>query len=302
MSCPTRLLPVLLTLAATFSVPVVSFAQPGRDAGLGLQLDSAATGHTALEARGGPAGGFSVRQFGAKFSLPLRPLDQRWFPSVGLRYQRYDLDLDPGTPLPAHLHSLGLSLNLAGSLAPDWSFFGSVSPRLANAGDGFSSRGLGVGVIAIASRRFSPEFGGGFGFVYDSLARGTGRIIPVATFDWTPAPGWRVFLGFPRTGASWQVRADLKAEFVAEADFGSFHVADEPAPAGPGRPALDRTRLEYQAGRVGPALTWRASSTFSTRLAAGVVPFLNAEYRQRNYKLKSERTPGFASLELDWKF
>jgi hypothetical protein len=277
---------------------------PGRAGppGITLAVDTAFTGHTAFEARGTSAGGASIHQYGAKLSVPLPPIDRQWFPSLGLRYRHHQLDRDAGTPLPEDLQALSLALSTYGALSPEWSLFASVSPGYANAGGGFTSRGLGVGVIALASRKFASDFSGGIGLRYDSLARGSTRILPIATLDWTPAPGWRAFVGFPRVGVSWRGRDTLSAEFVADMDFGSFYVTADPLPGGLGRPPLNRTRLEYQAVRVGPALTWRASPGFSTRLAAGIVPVLNAEYEQRNYKLKSDQTAGFASLELDWKF
>jgi hypothetical protein len=285
---------------AAFTQPSAS-SRPAA-AAIKLTLDGAFTGRTDFEARGAPAGGLAVAQAGLALSVPLPPLDGKWFPSVGLNYKAYDLDRSPGTPLPDRLHSLGASLSVFGQLNPDWRVIGSVSPRFANAGSGFSSRGLGVGVVAVATRKFSADFSGGFGVVYDSLARGTGRLLPVATFDWVPAPGWRVFLGFPRTGAAWQAAPDLLAEFTAEADFGSFYVEDSPAPRTATRPALDRTRLEYRAVRVGPALTWNFDPAAHLRLAAGVLPALNADYERRGYELKSDDTPVFVALELAWKF
>lgn len=304
---PTRLRPILTALLAAgiASVPSpASAAAPGRPAGPAptLVLDGAFTGDTDLEAGGAAAGGLSVTQFGARISLPLPPLDQRWFPSVGLRYRQHALDREPGTPLPDRLRSLSLSLGAQGRLTPDWSLFASVSPGFGNAGGGFDSHGFGVGVLAVATRRFSADFSGGIGLRYDSLARGSTRLLPVATLDWSPAPGWRAFLGFPRTGASWKIDDTLTAEFVADMDFGSYHLTADPAPAGSNQPALDRTRLEYKAVRLGPALTWQATPAWRTRLAVGLVPYLEAEYEARDYRLRSDGVAGFASLELDWKF
>lgn len=298
-----RLLPALAGVLGTQpSLP----AQPagGRPAAaqVGLTVESGLTGNTAFEARGAPAGGISVHQYGARLSVPLAPLGGQWRPNVSLRYRHHQLDRDPGTPLPEEFQSLNLSLGVFGPLSPDWSLFASVSPGYGNAGGGFTSRGLGVGVLAVATRKFNADFSGGFGLRYDSLARGSTRILPVATFDWTPAPGWRAFVGFPRTGASWRISDALTAEFVAEMDFGTYYVTDDPLPLGANKPPLNRTRLEYQAVRVGPALAWRAADGFQLRLAAGFVPVLNAEYEQRNYKLKSDDTAAFASLELEWRF
>ncbi|MBL9201195.1 MAG: hypothetical protein JNL39_11845 [Opitutaceae bacterium] len=298
-------LPALLIISALVSGASAA-AQPaaGRPAhaAIKLTLDAAFTGRTDFEARGAPAGDVAVTQAGFALSVPLRPIAGTWFPSVGLGYKAYDLDRAPGTPLPARLHSLGVSASVFGQLDPDWKFIGSVSPRLANAGSGFSSRGLGVGVLALATKKLSAEFSGGFGVVYDSLARGTGRLLPVATFDWTPAPGWRAFLGFPRTGVAWQAAPSVLAEFVAEADFGSFYVTDAPAPRTATRPPLDRTRLEYRAVRVGPALTWNFDPAAHLRVAAGVLPLLNADYERRGFELKSDGASAFGALELGWKF
>ncbi|MBI5688554.1 MAG: hypothetical protein HZC55_00545 [Verrucomicrobia bacterium] len=267
-----------------------------------LLLEGAFTGNVGVEARGAPAGGMAVAQYGARLSVPLPAVDQRWFPSIGVRYRQHDLDRDPGTPVPDTLRSLSLSLNARGSLSPDWSLFGSISPGYGNAGGGFTERGFGVGVMALATRKFSADVSAGFGLRYDSLARGSTRLLPIATFDWSPAPGWRAFLGFPRTGVSWTISPEVSAEFVAEMDFGSYAVADDPLPAGRNKPALNRSRLEYQAVRVGPALTWQMAPAWRVRLGAGIVPVLEAEYESRDYRLRSDGTAGFASLELDWKF
>ncbi len=290
--------------ALLFPAAAVAAAPSGRPASakVSLTVESGFTGSTDLEARGAPAGGLSVSQASARINVPLPPLSASWFPGVSLRYRHHRLDRDAGTPLPGDLRSLSLGLNAYGVLSPEWTFIGSVSPGFGNAGGGFGSRGFGVGVMAIAMRKFDSDLSAGFGLRYDSLARGSTRILPVATFDWAPAPGWKAFLGFPRTGASWAMDKEWSAEFTAEMDFGSFYVMDDPSPAGRNKPALNRTRLEYKAVRVGPALKWQAAPDFSARLGAGIVPFLEAEYEQRGFKLKSGGATGFASIELDWKF
>lgn len=296
---------LLLAAGAAFLSPaaVGASAPSGRPASarISLALESGFTGQTDLEARGAAAGGISIFQTSARINVPLPPLSAQWFPGVSLRYRHHRLDREAGTPLPGDLQSLSLGLNAYGVLSPDWTFIGTVSPGVAGAG-GLGSRGFGVGVMGLALRKFSPDLSAGFGLRYDSLARGSTRILPIATFDWAPAPGWKAFLGFPRTGASWRIDNSWSAEFTAEMDFGSFQMNDDPLPAGRNKPPLNRTRLEYKAVRVGPALKWEASPDLSARLGAGIVPFLEAEYEQRGYKLKSGGATGFASIELDWKF
>lgn len=303
-------------LAATLFAALPALAQPisgnaprggapgGRPANarIGLTVDAAFTGRVDFTAAGVAAGDMRVTQTGAKLSVPLPPLGSGWFPLLSLRYRHHDLETAAGTPLPQHFQGLSASLGVFGNLSPDWSLFASVSPGVANAGSGFTSKGMSVGVIAVASRKFGNDFSAGFGFVFDSLARGTGRLMPVATFDWSPEPGWKVWVGYPRTGVSWEPSQALKAEFVAEADFGSFYVTEDPRTPRPGQVRLDRTRLEYRAVRVGPAVTWKPDPLVSLRLAAGVVPMVRAEYEARNYELRSESATGFASFELDWRF
>ncbi len=267
-----------------------------------LKFDTAYTGQTPFTARNAPAGGFSVAQAGAEIAVGLPPIGSDIFPIVSLKFRRYSLDRDAGTPLPDRLQSLSAAFTVFTKLDADWSLLASVSPGVHNAGSTFSSKGFGIGVIAIASRKFTPEFGAGFGFVYDSLSKGTGRILPVATLNWTPAPAWRVTLGFPRTGVIYAVSKTLDVEFTAEADFGSFYVQDDPLPGGRNKPALNRTRLEYQALRVGPALAWKASPTFSARASVGAVPLLRADYHQRNYRASADRAAAYVSAALEWKF
>lgn len=301
---PLSRLLLLAAVAAFLSPAAVGASAPsGRPASarISLALESGFTGQTDLEARGAAAGGISIFQTSARINVPLPPLSAQWFPGVSLRYRHHRLDREAGTPLPGDLQSLSLGLNAYGVLSPDWTFIGTVSPGVAGAG-GLGSRGFGVGVMGLALRKFSPDFSAGFGLRYDSLARGSTRILPIATFDWAPAPGWKAFLGFPRTGASWRIDNSWSVEFTAEMDFGSFQMNDDPLPAGRNKPPLNRTRLEYKAVRVGPALKWEASPDLSARLGAGIVPFLEAEYEQRGYKLKSGGATGFASIELDWKF
>ena len=303
-----------LTLLAGFAVFPVAAQNPasaapktstsGRPANsaVTLKFDAAYTGDTPFEARGASAGSFSVAQFGAEVAVPLPAVGGNLHPDVSLRFRHYSLARDADTPLPDRLKSLSLALSVFSKLDAHWSLRASVSPGLHNAGSGFSSEGFGLGIVAIASRKFTPDFGAGFGFVYDSLSKGTGRIIPVATFNWTPAPGWRVTLGFPRTGVIHTFSPELDFEFTAEADFGSFYVTDDPLPGGRNKPALNRTRLEYQSVRVGPAITWRAFPAFSARASVGAVPVLNADYHQRKYRIKSERVAPYASAALEWRF
>ncbi len=267
-----------------------------------LKADTAFTGDARMAARGSPAGSFAVAQFGAELAVPLPPVGPDLFPIISLKYRDYSLDRGAATPLPDRLKSLSAAFTVFSKLDADWSLLASVSPGVHNAGSGFTSKGFGVGVIAIASRKFNPEFGAGFGFVYDSLSKGTGRIIPVATFNWTPTPAWRVVLGFPRTGVIYTFSSTLTVDFTAEADFGSFYVTADPLPRAAGnRPALDRTRLEYQALRLGPAINWEATPTLSLRAAIGAVPLLKADYHRRNYIVRSEKTPPFASIALSWR-
>ena len=296
---------VALPLAAqnpASSAPLPTASGRPANSHVTLKFETAFTGDTPFAARGASAGSFSVAQFGAEIAVPLPPVSGKVYPILSLRYRDYSLDRDTLTPLPEHLKSLSAAFTVFSKLDADWSLLASVSPGVHNAGSTFSSRGFGVGVIAIASRKFTPEFGAGFGFVYDSLSKGTGRIMPVATFNWTPAPAWRVTLGFPRTGVIYTFSPELDFEFTAEADFGSFYVTDDPLATGRNKPALNRTRLEYQSVRVGPAIAWRASPTLSARASVGAVPVLNADYHQRNYRVKSERTAPYASAALEWKF
>ncbi|MCX6940081.1 MAG: DUF6268 family outer membrane beta-barrel protein, partial [Verrucomicrobia bacterium] len=260
------------------------------------------TGDTPVEARDASAGSFSVAQFGAEIVVPLPPVGGNVFPILSVRYRHYALDRDPITPLPDRLKSLSGAFTVFSKLDADWSLLASVSPGVHNADSSFSSKGFGVGVLALASRKFTPNFGAGFGVVYNSLSKGTGRIMPVATFNWTPAPAWRVSLGFPRTGVIYTFNPALDFEFTAEADFASFYVTTDPLPGGRNQPALNRTRLEYKSLRVGPAIAWRASPTFSARASVGAVPMLISDYHQRHYRVKSEGTAPYASGALEWKF
>ncbi len=301
----------LLALAITAALPLAAqnptsseHVKSGRPATslVTFKFDTAYTAPTPFTARNAPAGGFSVAQAGAEIAVPLPPFGSGIFPIVSLEYRRYSLDRDAGTPLPDRLHSLSTAFTVFTKMDADWSLLASVSPGVHNAGSTFSSKGVGVGVIAIASRKFTPAFGAGFGFVYDSLAKGTGRIMPVATLNWKPAPAWRVTLGFPRTGVIYTASKTLDVEFTAEADFGSFYVQDDPLPGGRNKPALNRTRLEYQSLRVGPALAWQASPTLSARASVGAVPLLRADYHLRNYRASADRAAAYVSASLDWKF
>jgi hypothetical protein len=291
-----------LALSATLSL----FAQSpdlapagGRPANalISLKLEAATTGHVPLK-----VGGFSVVQARADLSLPLPPIGAGTYLIAGLNYQQHALTLDSSTPLPTQLQSLKASLTLIRIINPAWTFIGSVSPGLHNAGTRFTSRGFGVGTLAVANRKFSNDFSAGFGAVYNSLSREHGRALPVASFEWQASPEWKIFVGFPRSGASWQMTDDLAVEFIAEADFGTYYVTTDPQPSLAKKPALNRTRLDYQAFRLGAAAAWRFSPHTSLRATLGAVPMLKADYHQRNYELKSERAAPFFSLALEQKF
>ena len=259
LNCLTyRKLPLI---ALALSANLTLFAQPRdlaparsrpADALISLKLEAATTGHVPLK-----VGGFSVVQAKADLSLPLPPIGVGTYLIAGLNYQQHALTLDSATPLPNQLQSLKASLTLIRIINPAWTFIGSVSPGLHNAGTRFTSRGFGVGTLAVANRKFSNDFSAGFGAVYNSLSREHGRALPVASFEWQASPEWKIFLGFPRTGASWQMTDDLAVEFIAEADFGTYYVTTDPQPSLANKPALNRTRLDYQAFRLGAAAAWR---------------------------------------------
>ena len=158
------------------------------DSHVTLKLNTAFTGDTPFAARGTSVGSFSVAQFGAELAVPLAPVGGKLYPVVSLSYRDYSLDRDADTPLPDRLKSLGAAFTVFTKLDADWSLLASVSPGVHNSGTAFSSKGFGVGVIAIASRKFTPNFGAGFGFVYDSLSKGTGRIIPSLPSTGRPLP------------------------------------------------------------------------------------------------------------------
>ncbi|MBL9214419.1 MAG: hypothetical protein JNG83_02975 [Opitutaceae bacterium] len=294
----------MMAAAGALALPILA-QEPGRERprAPSLRVDAAFTASADLEARGAPAGGMAVARTGVSAELPLPALDSGTWPTLGFRYQEHRLDREAGAPLPDRLKSLSLNLAVAHRLGEEWTLIGAVSPGFSEAGSGFSSAGLHVGVFALANRRISPALTAGIGFAYDSLSRGgSGRVIPVAGLDWAPADGWRVTLGYPRAGLAYEFTPDLTFEFKVEADFASYRVNDDPGGGPAGRPALDRTVVEYEGLLVGPAVAWRAAPGFTARISAGLAPRVSAEYRRRGYELKATDTVGYVSAEAGYRF
>jgi hypothetical protein len=276
--------------------PPAGGAQPS------LIVDGAVAGDTGFKVGSTRVGGASVDNFRASLSAPLPPLSPTVFETIGLTYADYSFGRDAGTPLPNNLHGLSADLGAVDRLDDDWTLIARVSPGLYNAGSGFSSKGFGVGVFAIAEYRFNANLRGGLGLGYNSLGHGISKVLPVASLDWRPAERWDVSVGFPRTGITYQVNPRWNIGGVAEFDGGAFYNKTDPAPQLTGKPSLADTRLDYLSVRLGGVVSYDIAPGFSVRLGVGAVVLRQADYYQRNYELKSKGAAAYVSGGARYRF
>lgn len=267
-----------------------------------LVIDGAVAGSTGFKVGSTRVGGTSADSARVSLSAPLPPISSTIFTTVGLTYTDYSFNRDNGTPLPSNLHGLSLDFGAVDRLDDRWTLIARVDPGLYNAGSGFTSRGFGVGVFAIADYRFSSTLNGGIGLGYNSLGHGISRVLPVASVDWKPADGWDVSVGFPRTGVTYSLAPQWTVGGVAEFDGGAFYIKNDPAPQLKGKPALNDTRLDYLSVRVGGVVSYEIARGFSLRLGVGAVVLRQADYFNRSYKLKSNGSAGYVSGGVRYQF
>jgi hypothetical protein len=265
-----------------------------------LLVDGTVAGSTGFKVGSTRVGGTTADSARVSLTSPLPPFSPSAFATVGLTYTDYSFNPNPGTPLPENLHGLSADLGVVDRLDERWTLIGRVSPGFYNSGSGFSGHGFGVGVFAIADYQFSSTLRGGIG--YNSLGRGISRVLPIASLDWKPADRWDVSVGFPRTGVTYQLTPEWSIGGVAEFDGGAFYVNHDPAPQLLGKPALNNTRLDYLSVRLGAVTSYDLSRGFSIRLGLGAVVLRQADYYQRNYKLKSTGAAGYGSAAVRYRF
>jgi hypothetical protein len=267
-----------------------------------LLVDGTVAGSTGFKVGSTRVGGTTADSARVSLSAPLPPFSPSAFATVGLSYTDYSFNPNPGTPLPENLHGLSADLGLVDRLDDRWTLIGRVSPGFYNAGSGFSGHGFGVGVFAIADYRFSSALRGGIGLGYNSLGHGISRVLPIASLDWKPADRWDISVGFPRTGVTYMLTPDWSVGGVAEFDGGAFYVNHDPAPQLLGKPALNNTRLDYLSVRLGAVTSYDFARGFSVRLGLGAVVLRQADYYQRNYKLKSTGEAAYGSAAVRYRF
>jgi len=301
---------LIVASCAAFLAPLTRAQTPAgtpaaEGIGLTLNVTGSAAGKTKLKAGSAGYGEVSSGEFALNLSqsIALSPdsgLD------VGLGYQRTSLDLKPEArvvPLPERLQSVTLGLGYNQKLGTDWSALVGTSAGYHTAGSsGFSKKGFGVDVFALGLYNVNPTLQLALGGGFSSLAHGLNRFGPAVGLSWQATSKWSIAFGYPTTGVTYKFSEALSLGLVGEGVFGTYYVEKDPLPGATGKPALDRTTLEYFDVRLGLAATWKITPVFSLVTKVGSVLARQYDYHQRNFKLKSEGTAAYFSLGVSRSF
>lgn len=219
--------------------------------------------------------------------------------TYAIDYGHFGLDRDAGVPLPGRLEEVVMPLGIAGAFAPDWTGRLLLRPGLYGTSLRLASREVNVPVLALASWRRSAELSLSFGLRYDAWARHA--LLPLAGMNWKFAPHWELTVGLPRTGVSWQFHPAAALRVGATLQGGSFHIADNPWPAGNPGPWLGATKLDYREIRFGTAIDLAGRDTWSVLADAGVIVNQRFDYHRRHYRLAGNAAP-YAALAVRARF
>lgn len=271
-------------------------------AGFSFSSSYSLTGKTKMKAEGNGVGKVDLQNYSFEASQKVLP---QFTVGVGYEHTKIgtDTEADTKAALPDNLRSLSLKMVYFRQLNSDWSMVVMGSPEWNTAqGSVFDSDGLGFSTGVQFSKRVSPTFSYSLGLGYNSQAKGSLKVLPIAGLSWSPAPDWTLSVGFPRTGVTYRFTKELSLSLQAEGTGGSYYVKDDPLPSASGKPSLADTHLQFYDIRAGLALNYTVDKSTSLSLSVGEVLARRFDYHDRDYELKSRNMAPYFSVSANFGF
>lgn len=223
--------------------------------------------------------------------------------SLGVSYESYRFRSSEGRiPLPERLRSLSLPVTYSREIVGNWIFLAMAAPCFNTAeGEGvLSSDGLGLMTGVGVRWQATPGVALSFGVAYDSMARGSLRVLPIVGIEWGFAHSWSVNVGFPETSLVYAITDSLKLALKLEGTGGTYHVSREPDASV--RSGLAGTKLEYYDIRAGLCTTYTVGKVTTLSLSIGQVLNREFDYHRAGYKLKAKGTAPYVGLSATRAF
>ncbi len=246
-----------------------------------------------VEGNGGSLGDVAVTSFGGSVRT-FRPLDRQGRGLIlGLAWEDYQLDVDPGVPLPDQLRELQLVLGLNYPLNERWTAGVLARPGLASDFDSITSDDVNLPVLLSLRYTRSPELVWLFGLNVDPFSEYP--VIPLVGVRWQFAPQWTFSLGLPRTGVAYAITEKLTLNGGVSMSGGSFHVGEAQAPG------IRDTLLSYREIRVGVSADYHLSPALAVGVEMGSTVQRKFDYFDRDFDLDGDNV-GYLRLSVSGKF
>jgi hypothetical protein len=290
---------IVVPLVALAFFPIAAWAQPARPAAVpsrSLTVEAGGAGNGDL--RDGAGRTFSdidVRHVGVAVGQRLA-LSGPWFVAVDLRYDRYELQLNPDiVPLPEKVQAIAFQTTVRKPLNERWTFLGSVKPSFASSGSLFDGDGLGINLGALGLYRQSDTLTWAFGVLYRTPAERF-QLVPAIGFDWRPDEAWTVTVGFPRSSVTFAATPEVRVSFAGLAHGGTFHVSEPVGRTLSSVGPLHDSLLDYTEIRVGFGIEYRPQPALELSAMIGAIVHQEFDYYERDYRLKADAPTPFVTF------
>ena len=210
--------------------------------------------------------------------------------NYGVAWSVYDFSRPVTMAAPDRLQKITVALGATHRLNPRWLLIANIEPGLYGDLQGGARDAFNAPVLGLATYLQSRELAWSFGLRADPFS--DNPVIPIVGVNWKFAPQWEFTLGFPRAGFGYTVSPALKLGLGATVQGGSFHLADDPRPAGPGL-RLDDTYLDYREIRVGLNVNYQFNEALSLAVEAGTITDQKLDYYERGYTLNGDAAAYF---------
>lgn len=220
--------------------------------------------------------------------------------TINLNYHQNDIKSghksDGQLILPGTLKMLDLSVDYAHEMNKRWTIASGLGVSSGVAETGLLKNGWGVSAYAVGVYKRSPNVTLYYGLGYNSLSDDW-KLVPYFGCEWSPAPGWTVSLGVPKTAVSYSLRSNLTLSFEASGDGGTYYVKNDPRPGASGR-SLAGSKLEYTEARIGFGAVWKIDNKWALSGSLGSAVYREFKYQDRDYKLKSKGAAPYVSFSV----
>lgn len=203
--------------------------------------------------------------------------------TLGVRWTRYDFDMDASARQDFTAHSIRLPLRISWRSPNDWRWISTLTPGLYSDLERIAADDIGLSALLIGSYPWRSNWTVALGAVY-GREFGRSRAYPALGVTWTPDAHWTIEWTFPRPRVSYRMSDRLLWTALLEPGGDSWSIAQ----------ADQRRNIALSEFRFGTGFEWQFARRIALLAQVGTVFNRELEIREGR-RLESEE-----SIDTSW--